>query len=234
MSSYAYPAGLGPDVTRVELGPDLAGDALDRLVGNVDGKRVLDLGLGNGSNAVAMALAGARVIAVDTDGARIAAARELAELHEVRIELHHGDLAELPFIRADAIDLALAVYSLSEVEDLAHVFRQVERVLRNEAPLLVTLPHPLSYCTDTDSPGALRISRSLFSDEPVSWSGAGKGGTLLPHRLSDVFLAMTRSNLRVDALMEPECTVNDDSPYRSSKRGWIPMSMVIRGRKEGV
>jgi SAM-dependent methyltransferase len=234
LSTLAYPLGLEPNVGSFEFGPNLSSEVLDRLIGNVEGKRILEVGVGNGSNAVALALAGARVIAVDSDADRVAAARALAEQHGVRIELHHGDLAELPFIRADAIDMAFSIYSLQAVEDLGRVFRQVERVLRNEGTLTVTLPHPLEYCTDADSPGALRISRSLFSEDQVGWSGAGVEGTIYAHSLSTVFREMSRSNLRVDMVLEPQPTVTADSPYRSSKADWIPATLVIRGRKEGV
>ena len=50
-----------------------------RLLGDLRGKRVLDLGSGTGSAAIAFAHQGAIVIALDTTDARLARARARAE-----------------------------------------------------------------------------------------------------------------------------------------------------------
>ena len=69
------------------FGDDIAGERDLRLVGDVRGKRVLELGLPPGPpNSVALAQAGARVIAVDNSLDRIAAARRAAESPGVRVE----------------------------------------------------------------------------------------------------------------------------------------------------
>ena len=60
----------------------------------------------------------------------------------MKVELHHGDLHELAWLRADGIDMALSAYGLATVTDLPRVLRQVHRVLRQEAPLVLSLPHP--------------------------------------------------------------------------------------------
>ena len=79
---------------------------------------MLDLGCGAGAASVALARRGARVIAVEASTARLAQARPAADLAEVKIEFHHSDLADLAFVRADSIELVIAVYSLAGVQDL--------------------------------------------------------------------------------------------------------------------
>ena len=55
----------------VAFGPDIVDESALRLIGNVDGKRLLELGGGSGHNAVALAKQGAHVILVDPSHRRL-------------------------------------------------------------------------------------------------------------------------------------------------------------------
>lgn len=232
-STLGFPDGAAFDPTSVRLGPGLTDESIERLVGSGEGRRILELGSGDGSNAIALAQQGARVIVVDSSAARLTVARNNAEAHDVRIEFHHGDLADLAFVRADQIDLCLAVYSLAEVSDVARVFRQVERVLRTEAPMVISLPHPLEYMVDgvPDGEGA-RLRRSAFDRSRVAVPELGT--QIEPHRVTDIFTALTRSNFRVDTLLEPPMDPAADGGFASPVHEWIPATFIIRGRKQGT
>lgn len=196
-------------VDHVELGPgDVTG--LDRkLLGELDGLRVLELGTGAGHSAIALAAAGARVIGVDPDSEQVMHARAAAEEHEVHVELHHSDFAELAFLRADSFDLVLSIHALAATPDLARVFRQVHRVLKADKPFVITLPHPAALMVNNE--------RSYFD---TSVSGTGHHLTH-NHTVSSVFTSLSRSNYRVDTLLEPD----------HNDRG--PASLIFRARKLG-
>ncbi|HEX7096766.1 MAG TPA: class I SAM-dependent methyltransferase [Acidimicrobiales bacterium] len=225
--SAAYPIAVERSVDQVELGPGLP--ALDRrFIGDVVGSRVLDLGCGMGHGAVALARQGAKVIAVDPDASQLAHARQLAEQHAVKVELHHADLAELAFIRSASIDLVLSVFALAAVDDLDRVFRQVHRILHPGAPFLLTLPHPFTTLLREAGDGSLRVERPFSSRAPL-----GEGPTLTyPHQFSDIHTSLTRANFRVDAVLEPE--TDSRSPWRNAMTGWVPSTLVMRARKEGI
>ncbi|MEZ5321414.1 MAG: class I SAM-dependent methyltransferase [Microthrixaceae bacterium] len=138
--TWQWPEGIVFDPSTIQLGPGVTDTAVGRLVGHGAGRRILELGAGDGSRAVLLALQGAKVIVVDPSVEAIAAVRRRAAEYDVKIECHHSDLADLAFVRGDRIDLCLAVYSLARVADVARVFRQAHRVMRSEAPLLLTLP----------------------------------------------------------------------------------------------
>ncbi|MFN8049853.1 MAG: class I SAM-dependent methyltransferase [Acidimicrobiales bacterium] len=232
-STLAYPTGAEFDPTAVHFGPGLTDDALERLVGSGEGKRVLELGCGDGGNAIALARQGARVIVVDSSASRLAVARNNAEAHDVRIEFHHGDLADLAFVRADQIDLCLSVYSLAEVADVSRVFRQVHRVLRPEALFVISLPHPLAMMCELDPSGeGVRLRRSAFDESRVDVPGSAS--PIQAHRMTDIFTALGRSNFRVDALLEPAVDAGADSAYASELNDWIPSTVIYRGRKQGI
>ena len=117
---------------------------LARLLGDVERKRVLELGCGDGTRAVELARRGANVIAVDPSTEAGLATRKRAETAEVRIELRTGDLADLAFLRGDSVDVAFAEGSLASLADLGRVLRQVQRVLRAGAWFVFSLPHPVA------------------------------------------------------------------------------------------
>ena len=191
-SFTGWPAWADLALDVVHYGPDIPTEADLRLLGNLEGKRVLELGCGGGPIAVAMAKQGAKVIAVDESVDQIAYARNLAEREEVKLELRQGDLADLAFVRADTMDAAISVYSLGAVADPDRVFRQVHRVLRPEAPLVVSLPHPAYRAVDpTTEPPVLR--RRYFDRTPITWWQDKESGTDYPVTISDLFTSLSRT-----------------------------------------
>ncbi|MET0420604.1 MAG: class I SAM-dependent methyltransferase [Acidimicrobiia bacterium] len=190
-----------------------------RLLGDVKGKRVLELGCGTGANAVALAQQGAVVIGIDTSDARLATARERGDGAEVRVDWHHGDFADLAFLRADSIDLVVSISTLSEVDDVARVFRQVERVLKPNAPFVCSYDHPMALCIDANG----TLTRSPFDRGPVEVNRAGGSALVYVRTLADVFTDLHRAGLRVDTLLEPRT---------SGAR--IPSTVVWRARTDGA
>ncbi len=177
--------------------------------------------------------------AVDPSVARLTRARTAAELAEVHVEFHHGDLADLAFVRGDSIDSAIAVYSLASVSDLSRVFRQLHRVLRSEAALVMSLPHPLSLTIDWDPAEGPTpwLTRSAWSGDEVSWMVAGDESTTHIRQISEVFTILQRANFRIDTILEPEPLVPADessSPHRIPSDAWVPPTVIFRARKEGI
>jgi len=213
--STAGPTGASRPDDYVELGPAHT-DGLDRrLLGDLNGMRVLDLGSGTGRSAVALARQGARVVAIDPDEIEVERSRTAAEVAEVHVEAHHGDLAELAFLPADSFDAVLAIHSLATVKNIARVFRQTHRLLRIDRPIVITLPHPASLINGDDTPNV--IQRSYGTHDPL---GENEHLTY-PHTIGEVFTQFTRANFRVDTLIESAVTET------------VPTSMIFRARKTG-
>src|SRR5207344_3048506 len=184
----------------IQFGTDLPSEADLRLCGDLKGRRVLDLGCGAGENAVAMARQGAHVIAIDVSTAQLALGRRLAEASEVRVEWHHGDAADLAFLRADSIDLALAAGMVHEIEDLDRLFRQVQRVLRPGAAFVFSHDHPMRLAVGRDDhePGGLplgnlEVRRSYFDPRPIVTTRDDEPVQVFPRSIADVFSALHRA-----------------------------------------
>jgi len=240
----SYPHGAELPVDTVRFAPDVDDSVLNRLFGSVgviEGKRVLDLGCGAGGSSLALARTGGHVIAVESSTARLTQARAAAEIAQMKVEFHHSDLADLAFLRADSIDLVIAVYSLAGVQDLGRVFRQLHRIMKPEAALVMSLPHPFSLMLDLDADeqSTPYLTRTSWSEQAISWRASGDEGVTHVHQVSELFTSLTRANFRVDALVEPESVVGPSSTripsvHFSELADWVPSSLVIRARKEGT
>lgn len=184
-------------------------DEAVRLLGNLAGKRVLELGCSDAETAIALAQQGAHVIAVAATAEGHEQARVAVERAEAKVELHLGDVADLAFIRADTVDAAYADQALRRVDDIDRVFRQAHRVLKTGSPLVVSLPHPALELIDEAADPPLLIRRSYFDR-------TGNRRTV-----GDLFTSLDRAHFSVDTLLEPE------------QPGSLPRTLVLRGRKLG-
>jgi len=215
---------MATDVAR--YGPDIPTEAELKILGNVEGKRVLELGSGVQAS-IAFAKQGAHAIAVDSSSERLAQLRQRADDGEVKVELHESDLADLAFVRADSIDLVFSSYAFDAIDDLNRVFRQVHRVLRQDCPLVFSVSHPAYAMIDDAAEDPLLVRRSYFER-----STDGEK----PHRtISELFTGLKRANFRVDIILEP-------SPAQGGPRSgewrdtfkYVPRTLIIRARKEGI
>ena len=191
----------------IRFGHDVATDAELRLCGDIgDGKRALELGISREQNALAFAAAGARSIAVEPDADKIDAVRAAAAEAEVTVQGIVSELADLGAISSASLDLVVANRTLTDVDDLGRLLRQVHRVMRSGRPFVITVPHPFAGVYTTDELGS-----------KVHPYGSGS------RTIGDWFIHLIRANFRVDQILE--LGVSDISP--------VPTTLILRAVKEG-
>jgi ubiquinone/menaquinone biosynthesis C-methylase UbiE len=106
------------------------------IAGPLRGKRVLDVGTGDGTYAVEAAVRGADVTALDASPEMLQAAHARAERRGVAIQLFEGTVQNLPF-EAERFDVVLAVTVLCSVKDVAAALREIARVLAPRGTLVI-------------------------------------------------------------------------------------------------
>lgn len=181
----------------------IADDDELRLLGDVAGKRVVELGVSEELLSIALAERGAKAIAVEPDPQRIAGARDAAERAGVRVEFHHADIADLGFATSGSVDLAVCSGTLSATDDVPRLLRQVHRVLRAESPLVLAVHHPAARLVAPDA--------------------RGRYGTPPSRSVAELYMALHRANFRVDVVAEPLLDERDRAPAL----------LVLRARKIG-
>ena len=112
------------------------------MAGDVSGKRVLDVGCGEGHVARLFARHGADVVAVDISPRLLHLARTFEEQDQLAIEYVEADLAGgLPCHRG-AFDLVVANMVLEDCEDLVGVLAAIADALKPGGRLLLSLNNP--------------------------------------------------------------------------------------------
>jgi SAM-dependent methyltransferase len=231
-AAYQAEAGLTTDVAH--YGPDIPTEAELRLLGELKGKRVLDLGCGGGQASITFAKQGASVTGVDFSAEQLAYARALADQEGVKVEFRLGDLADLAFLRSDSADMVFSVGAFDYVEDLGRVFRQVHRVLKVGAPLVFTVRHPAYALIDDDAEQPLLIRRAYFDRSPLVSIRAGATFSEHHHPFADLAMGLARSSYRIEAIIEPEPRAGGPRSHlwRETFR-YVPRTMIFKARKEG-
>jgi ubiquinone biosynthesis O-methyltransferase len=107
----------------------LEDELIRELVGLPAGRRILDVGCGDGLLAASLARAGAVVTGVDSDPCMLEAGRARAQRAGLTAEFVEGDIRALPFAAA-AFDVVVAVTVLCFVPDAERAVREMARVLK--------------------------------------------------------------------------------------------------------
>jgi SAM-dependent methyltransferase len=173
--------------------------AIKAMLGDPAGRRVLDVGCGSGPLAAWLADRGADVVGFDGSAEMVRLARE----RDIdRAEFHHADLRRrLDFLDDDSFDLAVASLVLHYLRDWVPPLRELSRVLRPGARLVVSTHHPANDI-------ALSVTGNYFDTELLTdrWTFSGKEFTVRFWRrpLSAMFAAFEQAGLRVMSFEEPQ------------------------------
>lgn len=229
-----YQREIGPPTDVARYGPDIPSEAELRLLGELKGRRVLDLGCGGGQAAISFTRQGAITTGVDLSAEQLAYARRLAETEDVKVEFRQGDLADLAFLRNDSVDLVFSAGAFDFIEDLGRTFRQIHRVLKVGAPLVFSVNHPATLLFDTDGDEPLAARRSYFDRSPLTRVRAGVELIQYPHTFGDLYMGLARSSYRVEQVVEPEPVhAGPRSPAWRDAFRTVPSTLIIKARKEG-
>jgi len=108
-------------------------------------------------------------------------------------------------------------------------------VLSPEMPFVLSMPHPAFCMLDPAARDHLHLTRTYWDLSPRPWETEQTSGLDHPRTVSDLFTGLSRANFRVDTILEPEPPADAvHSPYWSSTMAWVPATLILRARKEGI
>ncbi len=108
-------------------------DELMRMVGDINGKKVLDVGCGTGRLERKLIDAGAEIIGIDVSSEMIKAAKKKFP----KVEFVKGDIENLPF-EDEAFDLVVCSFVVVHLKNLDKAFEEIYRVLKPGGTFVLT------------------------------------------------------------------------------------------------
>jgi SAM-dependent methyltransferase len=206
-------------------GPERLREQDARLLGDVAGRRVLEVGCGAAQCSRWLAQQGARPVAFDLSAAQLGHAAELNVRTATTVPLVQADAQRLPFADA-SFDLACSAYgAVPFVADSAGLMREVARVLRRGGRWVFSTTHPVRWCFRDDAgPKGLVVESSYFDRRAyVEQDEAGRATYVEHHRtMGDRVREIRAAGLVLEDVVEPEWP--DDL-----EEAWVQWS-PLRGR----
>jgi SAM-dependent methyltransferase len=204
------------------------------ILGDLDGKDVLELGCGAAQWSILLAQRGARVVGLDNSGRQLEHARELMAAAGVDFPLVHASADEVPLSDA-SFDVVFCDHGAMTFADPHRTVPEAARLLRPGGLLAFSHSTPLAMCCFDDEAETMqrRLLTPYFGmhrydelpDEPVEFN--------LPY---GEWIRLFRENgFRVETLVEVRPPEAAESTYRTAEetewaRSW-PMEEIWRCRK---
>jgi ubiquinone/menaquinone biosynthesis C-methylase UbiE len=242
----------GKDYDRMELN----NPAMFKMVGNIKGKRVLDLACGEGYNTRIIAKKGAKVIGTDFSKEMIDCAIKQEEKDKLGIAYYVCDAGKLALFKNCTFDIATCFMALQDIENYLKAIKEVYRILKNQGRFIFVIPHPWSerrmigkklitgwgLRQGTESKqNALYFQVDRYFDQYryiINWNMkrlTKHFKSMAFHRtLTDYCNALAKAGFLISRLIEPKPTQKRlaKNPAHFEKTLRIPSSIVIEAVKK--
>ncbi len=143
-----------------------------KFMGDVKGKKVLDIGCGEGYNTRILARKGAQITGIDISPRMIEHAREHEAQEPLGIQYRIASFSDLSVFDDGGFDLVVSFMALMDSPNLESTSKEIFRVLQSGGSLVFSIVHPcfvtkgLGWIEDPRN-GVTRLAVSdYFSDQP--------------------------------------------------------------------
>jgi SAM-dependent methyltransferase len=206
------------------------------LLGNLQGKRVLDLGCGAGGNCLAFARAGAEVAGVDFSTNQIEKARSLcAGLDSVRF--HVSDLLQFTESQPESsYDVVFSSFVLLYIDRLESLFAQIRRILRPGGVFVFSTKHRLGEIAIVEA-GRVVIRESYFETGRYEWTWTNESEKVplvsYSRTPGQTVAALSDAGFIIERLIEPEPVAEDSALTEDELTlgAMLPTAMIWKARR---
>jgi ubiquinone/menaquinone biosynthesis C-methylase UbiE len=218
-------------------GPRMPTERELQLVGDVAGKRLLEIGCGGGQCAIAFAKRGAIASGKDLSEEQLAFARALAQREGVNVEFTQGNIEDLSEFENESQGVVFSAWALPFVENLGRCFREVYRVLVSGGIFVFSSDHPFGAAISDGSPplvvkfGYWDTARDWHWDDDPSKPRFRE----FSRPVSETFQLLRDAGFAVDRILEPRPLEHErdtwDSSYPMDRLKLVPATIIFRAIK---
>lgn len=207
----------------VAYGPGAPHDDDLGLLGELDGKKAVELGCGGGQFGVAVSKRGADVTGIDLSEEQLSYARATATEHGQDIEFIQSTVTDMPMLSDATYDLAFSAFAFQWVSDLRACLEETYRILKRGGTLVFSVDHPYYKIVD---PETHDFEASYFDNSPRRQYSEKLEAEMVIHRrkVSDTVQLLTDVGFTIETIREPGYQNPDD--YDSEFGSFVPELMA--------
>ncbi|MHA2193372.1 MAG: class I SAM-dependent methyltransferase [Candidatus Thorarchaeota archaeon] len=221
---------------------------VEKLVGKVAGKKLLDAGSGEGYLARHYAKHGAEVIAIDLSQRLIDASEQISEAEEAYVDYRVDNVCYIESVPNEEFDIVLSNLVLLNVPCLDDAINEFHRVLKTGGILVFSIVHP---AFNFYGPGSWEMGEKdpetnrreglffkvdrYFEEEEYQRYWKTREGQKFPepisffHRTLSTYLnSLSKAGFRLLEFIEPK-PIDDDEFF--DREGRIPFFAVFKAQK---
>ena len=234
--SYQRAIGGAEAYGGLKWGPNRFPEDELKVLGNVRGKDVLEVGCGAAQFGIELARRGARVTGIDLSAEQLRHARENIRAAGVPYTLVRGNAEDLSRFRGGSFDIAVSDFALGFI-DIEKLLPEVARVLRHGGFCAFSWASPIMDClTWEGEPPLLKFVRPYFDRKPFVERGVDPTFEF-KRTYGDWVRAFARAGLVLEDLVEPQTAKGgthwDWPQYRWQRTNVVPGTSIWKARKPG-
>ena len=243
----------------VHYGPLAPGERELGLLGDVHGKKILEIGCGGGQNSIALAKWGATCTGLDPSTAQLDYARRLAHAECVTVRFVTGVAEDLGAFAESTFDLVLSSFAFDYVADLQRTYSEVARVLRPGGLFVFCHSHPWFQAVGwylSGDPDAPEVAEYATWPAIEEWDWSFGDDTTVPMRghlrpLAQILNQLIEAGFRLERLVEQNYSdIEGASPEDLARLPYLadvdtrsaeyhilrklPFTLIVQARNEGA
>jgi ubiquinone/menaquinone biosynthesis C-methylase UbiE len=221
-----------------EYGPLAPTEDELHLLGDVTGKKVLEIGCGSGHSLLYMDQRNAGELwGLDLSTKQIELARDVLRNSQAPVQLFESPMEEDPGLPQHYFDLVYSVFAIGWTVDLSRTLANVHRYLKPSGTFVFSWEHPL-YSRLVQQDGDLKFAKSYHEEGPYDHEAWPETAIMQQYRLSTYINTCIQQGFSIEqvvedvALSEEVLQSQTNRWYSAVKASAIPTTLIIKCRKK--
>lgn len=217
-----------------EYGPHAPSEKELNLLGNVAGKKALEIGCGSGHSILYMLDQGIEEIwGLDLSSVQIRTAQEVCGNND-KVTLIESSMEENPGIPLEYFDLVYSIYALGWTLDLGSTLRNIYSYLKPGGSFVFSWEHPIHSRVIYEQ--NLLVFHSSYHDErPVLGEWKPRPAVFSHRKLRTFINQLIEAGFRIEKVIEEvrvhHAMKNENSWYSTVKAEYFPATFIVKAAK---